>query len=103
MIISPKKWKVVSSFRLDFECSNNQAEYEAPIIGLEILAEMEVSTIHIIGDSKLVIGQLSREFKWKSWELPPLNSIAIALLMEFDDVRVQHALMAYNEEADNLA
>ena len=64
---------------------------------------MGVSTIHIIGDSNLVIGQISGEYRCKSWELAPFNSIALELLREFDDVRVQHVQRAYNMEADKLA
>ncbi|XP_059627432.1 uncharacterized protein LOC132270260 [Cornus florida] len=40
VIISPAGRKALFSFFLDFKCSNNQAEYEALIIGLEILIEM---------------------------------------------------------------
>ncbi|XP_059669178.1 uncharacterized protein LOC132314320 [Cornus florida] len=40
VIISPAGRKASLSFFLDFKCSNNQAEYEALIIGLEILIEM---------------------------------------------------------------
>ncbi|XP_059650636.1 uncharacterized protein LOC132296450 [Cornus florida] len=40
VIISPAGRKASFSFFLDFKCSNNQAEYEALIIGLEILIEM---------------------------------------------------------------
>ncbi|XP_059669124.1 uncharacterized protein LOC132314258 [Cornus florida] len=42
VIISPAGRKASFSFFLDFKCSNNQAEYEALIIGLEILIEMAV-------------------------------------------------------------
>ncbi|XP_059659132.1 uncharacterized protein LOC132305515 [Cornus florida] len=42
VIISPAGRKASFSFFLDFKCSNNQVEYEALIIGLEILIEMAV-------------------------------------------------------------
>ena len=37
VIISPKGIKTTLSFNLAFKCTNNQAEYEALVIGLEIL------------------------------------------------------------------
>ena len=39
VIISPKGIKTTLSFNLVFKCTNNQAEYEALVIGLEILME----------------------------------------------------------------
>lgn len=55
ILLSPKEHKTQLSFKLDFSCMNNQAEYEALIIGLEILLELRASTVEIIGDSELVI------------------------------------------------
>ena len=40
VIISPKGIKTTLSFNLAFKCTNNQAEYEALVIGLEILLEL---------------------------------------------------------------
>ena len=40
VIISPKGIKTILSFNLAFKCTNNQAEYEALVIGLEILMEL---------------------------------------------------------------
>ena len=54
------------SFKFDFKCTNNQAEYEALIIGLEILLEIGASTVHIKGNSNLVIGQITGDFRIKS-------------------------------------
>lgn len=38
------------SVKWDFPCTNNQAEYEALSLGLEILLRMRVRTVEIIGD-----------------------------------------------------
>ncbi|CAL8134413.1 unnamed protein product [Prunus armeniaca] len=43
------------SFQLDFQCTNNKAEYEALIIGLEMLVELEIQSVEILGDSMLVL------------------------------------------------
>ena len=40
IIISPLGVKITLSFNLDFNCTNNQVEYEALVIGLEILQEL---------------------------------------------------------------
>ena len=39
-------------------CSNNQAEYEALIVGLEILIGLQVHAVDIFGDSQLVVNQV---------------------------------------------
>lgn len=41
-------------FKLDFDCSNNQAKYEALSVGLNILADIGVQFVKIVGDSQLV-------------------------------------------------
>ena len=51
VIISPKGIKTTLSFNLAFKCTNNQAEYDALVIGLEILLELNAQEVHIIGDS----------------------------------------------------
>ncbi|XP_059626926.1 uncharacterized protein LOC132269687 [Cornus florida] len=103
VIIAPNGRKTAYSFFLDFKCSNNQAEYEALIIGLEILLEMGAQTVEIIGDSSLVIGQLSSNFRCQSWHLKPFHSIAMQLLQEFVDVKVKHVYRSHNKEANDLA
>ena len=47
VIISPKGIKTTLSFNLAFKCINNQAEYEALMIGLEILLELGAQEVHI--------------------------------------------------------
>ncbi|CAL2236863.1 unnamed protein product [Prunus armeniaca] len=51
------------SFQLDFQCTNNRAEYEALIIGLEMLVELGIQSVEILGDSMLVSKQIAGEYK----------------------------------------
>ncbi|KAM2227914.1 hypothetical protein ACFXTI_014673 [Malus domestica] len=50
------------SLKLDFECTNNQAKYEALIISLGILHDLRATHALIFGDSELVINQLNGSF-----------------------------------------
>ncbi|KAK2979952.1 hypothetical protein RJ640_017967 [Escallonia rubra] len=77
------------AFQIEKDCSNNQAEYEALIIGLEILLDMHITTVQISGDSQLVIKQLNREFKCNAPGLEMYFSIATYLLAKFDDANGQ--------------
>ena len=51
VIISPRGVKTTLSFNLAFEYTNNQAEYEALVIGLEILLKLGAKDVRVIGDS----------------------------------------------------
>jgi ribonuclease HI len=61
IIISPNGDNFEASSQLDYFCTNNQAEYEALLFGLEILAAMKVRHVEAFGDSLLVVQQISGE------------------------------------------
>jgi ribonuclease HI len=46
------------SYKLYFNCTNNVAEYEALVLGLIVLENMNVKKIYIYGDFELVIIQV---------------------------------------------
>ncbi|GKV03063.1 hypothetical protein SLEP1_g15430 [Rubroshorea leprosula] len=103
IIVSPDGIKTQWCFQLDFECTNNQAEYEALVICLELLVELKVPSVEIVGDFQLVLKQLSGEYKYTSMVLSPYFAIAIQLLEEFDDASLKHIPHNMNIEANELA
>ena len=50
-IIYPNRDSKVYSFKLTFECTNNVAEYEALLLGLNSLKELKAKRIDVFGDS----------------------------------------------------
>ncbi|XP_004308902.1 PREDICTED: uncharacterized protein LOC101312011 [Fragaria vesca subsp. vesca] len=66
------------SFQLDFKCTNNQAEYEALIIRLEILLDLGVREVQVFGNSLLVVNQLVENFKCLSSSIEPYLRKAFA-------------------------
>ena len=59
------------SFTLTGNCSNNVAEYQALILGLEMAVETKQLCLQVFGDSMLVINQLKREYEVKKPKLLP--------------------------------
>ena len=58
--------------RLPAPCTNNLAEYEAVCKGIELPLEAGADMVEVFGDSKLVISQLSEEYRCESESLFPL-------------------------------
>jgi len=55
----------VCSYKLAFDCSNNEAEYKALIASLKILKKLNVKRISVYGDLELVIKQVKGEYQAK--------------------------------------
>ena len=54
---------ILMAKRLDFEVTNNQAEYEALITGLRVVKELGIDSLRVFSDSQLIVGQVRGEFK----------------------------------------
>ncbi|XP_050218121.1 uncharacterized protein LOC126668927 [Mercurialis annua] len=102
-IVSPLGASYRLSFKLQFECTNNQAEYEALIFGLEILAELGAKAINVRGDSLLVIKQVIGESKCESELLVRYCNKAKHLIEGFQDTRIEYTERADNVVANDLA
>jgi len=56
----------ICSYKLAFDCSNNEAEYEALITRLKILKKLNAKRISVYGDFELVIKQVKGEYQAKN-------------------------------------
>ena len=82
--------------------TNNVAEYEALIAGLEAAREFPSRTIRVRADSLLVIEQLKGKWRVKQDHLRRLHSRALGLLEDYEDVDLAHVPREQNTEADAL-
>jgi ribonuclease HI len=65
VIESPSGQEFKFAYRLEFDATNNVAEYEALLLGLELCKDMGIKCLNIKGDSNLVIFQLKNKFACK--------------------------------------
>uniref|UniRef100_A0A2N9GPS6 Uncharacterized protein n=1 Tax=Fagus sylvatica TaxID=28930 RepID=A0A2N9GPS6_FAGSY len=94
---------VTKSFKFDFPCSNNAAEYEAYLAGLAIAYEMGIKHLRVIGDSNLVVCQARGEFSLREPSLAPYRALAQKLEAKFSTFEIEHAQRNENRYADALA
>ncbi|XP_058208305.1 uncharacterized protein LOC131321327 [Rhododendron vialii] len=102
---SPKGELLQFSFQLDESriLTNNQAEYEALIIGLEIAKELNIRYLNVTGDSQLMIRQITGEYKCNHHLLElQLQKVKI-LVSYFDEVQLQHVYRLENGDANQMA
>ncbi|KAI5317335.1 hypothetical protein L3X38_037042 [Prunus dulcis] len=78
------------SFQLDFQCTNNRAEYEILIIGLEMPVELGIQYVKILGDSMLVLKQIAGEYKCLNPSLAVYLVATRNLLAEFKEATWEH-------------
>ena len=83
--------------------TNNYAEYMGLIFGLEKAIELNIKTLHIEGDSLLVINQMIGKYKCNSQNLIELYNKAKILVSDFDDIRFSHIFRNKNVRADELS
>ncbi|KAI5351295.1 hypothetical protein L3X38_004186 [Prunus dulcis] len=103
VLINPEGQATSLSFKLNFTCMNNAAEYEAFIMGMSTAKEMGVEKIKIIGDSNLVLSQLQGSFTMKEETLAPYRTAAERLVNSFKQVVLEHIHGVTNRYVDALA
>ena len=83
--------------------TNNEAEYQALIDGLNYCIENSIKEIEVFLDSNLVVEQVNKNFKVKAGNLKVLNSQVENMIKEFEYIEFKHVYREENKRADQLA
>ena len=91
------------SYKLYFPCTNNITEYEALILGLQVLKQLKAQKISILGDSELIIRQIKGEYSAKNPRLREYRNATLDLLKTFEKYELIFIPRAQNHLANELA
>lgn len=83
--------------------TNNQAEYNGLLLGLNKAINLNIKELLVEGDSDLVIKQMNNKYKVKSENLIPLYEKAKTLETMFEKITFTHIYRNKNKRADELA
>jgi len=84
-------------------CTNNVAEYQALILGLEEALKRKTSCLCIHLDSELLVRQIQGTYRVKQAHLKPLIFRIREMLSNLDGYKVEHVYREKNKLADQLA
>lgn len=83
--------------------TNNEAEYQAAIAGLEAALGLGGGEVDLRMDSQLVVRQLQFRYKVRNARLQPFFNRILELKRQFDSFSVRHIPREQNKRADALA
>jgi ribonuclease HI len=98
-----KRYSENHSYKLNFHCTNNVAEYEALMLGLKLLKKVGAKQIMVRGDSELIIKQIKGEYAAKHPRLRAYRNVVLDALKCFNEVDLQVMPRGQNILADGLA
>lgn len=95
---------VVAEGYVYFEhATNNQAEYNALILGLQKALALGIQSLEVEGDSNLVVNQVAEKWKVKDLKLGVLCDRAKGLYRKFPTRSIKHIPREENADADMLS
>ncbi|XP_070017813.1 uncharacterized protein [Nicotiana sylvestris] len=103
ILISPTGQHYPSIARLYFFCTNNTAEYEACIMGMNMVIDQDVEDLLIMWDSDLTIRQAQGEWETRDIKLITYRQHVEDLSKRFKSIQFRYILRRHNELADALA
>ncbi|MBN1692101.1 MAG: ribonuclease HI family protein [Dehalococcoidales bacterium] len=83
--------------------TNNQAEYQAIIAGLEDAVRLGAKNVSVKSDSKLAVNQINGNFKIKNTALRPLYQQVVQLIGKLEKFSITYIPREQNRQADALA
>ncbi|MCX5686020.1 MAG: ribonuclease HI family protein [Candidatus Omnitrophica bacterium] len=102
VILDEKKKRIKELSKYIGETTNNNAEYNALICGLEEALSLKADEAVVYLDSELVARQINGEYRVKNEEIKPLFERALAALKGFKSFEIKHIDRLKNKEADKL-
>ena len=90
LLISLEGKHISISVKLDFNVTNNAADYEACLLGMHFAIELGVKRLRVHGDSLLIINQAAGVWKIRSTSLAPYQAKIEELEKYFDQVEYMH-------------
>ena len=103
VLVSPEKITIEKSLRMSFSTTNNEAEYEALLMGIMIVQKIGGKTVKVFLDSKLVIDQVRGDLEARDPRMLEFLGQVRSIETRFEFFELSHIPRGGNTHADSLA
>ena len=100
---SPEADTLKHKVRLHYQTTNNEAEYEALLKGLELAKSLRAESVLVQGDSRLVIRQVNGMYEAKEERMKKYLNKVRHLIKKFSEAHFVQIPREENMEVDTLA
>ncbi|XP_076932819.1 uncharacterized protein LOC143598499 [Bidens hawaiensis] len=102
-LVNPEGHEFTYAIKLDFKSTNNEAEYEAFLAGLQIAKKLGVKHLEARVDTMLIAGQINGTYEAKNDFMAFYLSQARALIRQFSSFNIVHIKRSENKSACALS
>ena len=103
VLVSPEKITIEKSLRMSFSTTNNEAEYEALLMGIMIVQKIGGKTVKVFLDSKLVIDQVRGDLEARDPRMLEFLGQVRSIETRFEFFELSNIPRGGNTHADSLA
>ncbi|XP_077222206.1 uncharacterized protein LOC143856051 [Tasmannia lanceolata] len=103
VLVGPDSFLLEYAIRLEFKVSNNEAEYEAVLSGLNLALEVNADCLKIHSDFQLIVEQVNGVYEAKECRMIKYLEAVREKLKQFQMVEVVRIPRTMNVRADTLS
>ncbi|GKV28094.1 hypothetical protein SLEP1_g37185 [Rubroshorea leprosula] len=103
LLIGPGGYRSEHALKFNFDATNNMAEYEALLLGLQLALELKISAIQIYSDSQLVVNQINSICEVVDPVMIKYVALVAELKCKFQKFCLSKIPRAENEQVDSLS
>ncbi|GKU96129.1 hypothetical protein SLEP1_g9399 [Rubroshorea leprosula] len=103
LLIGPDGYQSEHALKFNFDATNNMAEYEALLLGLQLALELKLSAIQVYSDSQLVVNQINSICEVVDPVMVKYVALVAKLKCKFQKFCLNKIPRTENEQADSLS
>ncbi|GKV03742.1 hypothetical protein SLEP1_g15991 [Rubroshorea leprosula] len=103
LLIGPDGYRSEHALKFNFDATNNMAEYEALLLGLQLALELKLSAIQVYSNSQLVVNQINSICEVFDPVMVKYVALVAELKCKFQKFCLSKIPRTENEQADSLS
>ncbi|GKV15178.1 hypothetical protein SLEP1_g25980 [Rubroshorea leprosula] len=103
LLIGPDGYQSEHALKFNFDATNNMAEYETLLLGLQLALELKLSAIQVYSDSQLVVNQINSICEVIDPVMVKYVALVAELKCKFQKLCLSKIPRTENEQADSLS
>jgi len=103
IVVSPTGRVHEQALKLLFKASNNEAEYEALLVGMDLCCTLEAEHLCAFSDSQLIVSQVMGEYEARDAVMMAYLALVKERAKTFRIFKIKHVPRSENRQADALS